>query len=84
MVSGEYALHSGRIGEATRLAAGGVSTMEIQRQGRWTSDAFMMYVRATREEEDNISRVLESNAVAGGMQTRQGTKWRGGRERIRY
>ena len=32
LVPGEYALHSGRIGGATRLAAGGVSIMEIQRQ----------------------------------------------------
>ena len=42
VVSGEYVLHSGRIGGATRLAAGGVSTMDIQRQGRWKSDAFFM------------------------------------------
>ena len=77
LVSKEYALHSGRIGGATRLAAGGVSTLEIQRQGRWKSDAFMMYVRATREEEDKVSRVLASNAVAGGIQPGQGTKWEG-------
>ena len=28
----------------------------------------MMYVRATREEEDKVSKVLSSNAVAGGIQ----------------
>ena len=79
LVPGEYALHSGRIGGATRLAAGGVSVMEIQRQGRWKSDAFMTYVRATRDEEVKVSRVLASNAVAGGIQPGQGTKWGGGR-----
>ena len=42
------------LGEATRLAAGGVSIVEIQRQGRWRSDAFIMYVRATREKEDKV------------------------------
>ena len=31
----EYALHSGRIGGATRLAAMGLSTCDIQHQGRW-------------------------------------------------
>ena len=77
LVPGEYALHSGRTGGATRLAAGGVSTMQIQRRGRWKSDAFMMYVRATREE-DRVSRVLASNAAAGGIQPGQGTKWGGG------
>jgi hypothetical protein len=84
LVSEEYALHSGRIGGATRLAAGGVSTLEIQRQGRWKSDAFMMYVRATREEEDKVSCVLASNAVAAGIQPGQGTKWGGGRVRTNY
>ena len=43
LVPGEYSLHSGRIGGATRLAAGGVSIMKIQLQGRWKSDAFRIY-----------------------------------------
>ncbi|CAM9899729.1 unnamed protein product, partial [Choristocarpus tenellus] len=41
----EYALHSGRIGGATRLASMGVSELVIQRRGRWKSKAFMVYVR---------------------------------------
>ena len=44
----------------------------------------MPYVRATREEEDKVSRVLASNAVAGGIQPGQGTKWGGGRVRKTY
>ena len=39
----EYALHSGRIGGASRLAAMGLSTYDIQRQGRWKSQAVGMY-----------------------------------------
>ena len=42
LVSGEYVLHSGRIGGATRLAAVEVPIIEIQRQGRWKSDVFMI------------------------------------------
>ena len=43
--SAQYALHSRRIGGATQLAAQGVPEMKIQRAGRWTSRAFMTYVR---------------------------------------
>lgn len=39
LVPNEYDLHSGRMGEASRLATGGVSAMETQRQGRWKCDA---------------------------------------------
>lgn len=39
----EYALHSGRIGGATRLAAMGLSTYDFQQQGRWKSNAVGMY-----------------------------------------
>ena len=81
LVSGEYALHSERMGGATGLAASGVSTMETQRQGRWKNDALVMHVRATREEEDRVSRVLASIAVVGEIQPGQGTKWGGGRVR---
>ena len=56
LVPGEYALHSGRNGRATRLVAGGgVKTMEIQRHGRWKSVAFMMGVSALIEEADKLS-----------------------------
>ena len=47
----EYALHSGRIGGATRLAAMGLSTYDILRQGRWKSQAVGMYIRTNREAE---------------------------------
>ena len=41
----QFALHSGRIGGATKLAAQGMSELQIQRAGRWKSRAFMVYVK---------------------------------------
>ena len=41
----QYALHSGRIGGATLLAAQGVPQLQIHLAGRWKSRAFMTYVR---------------------------------------
>ena len=58
--------------------------METQRKGRWKNDGFMMYASATREEGDNISRVLASNAVVGEIQPGQGTRWGGGGGRKNY
>ena len=37
-----FALHSGRIGGATRLAAMGASPLVIQREGRWSSSALLV------------------------------------------
>ena len=56
LVPGEYALHSGSIGEATRLVALSLQAWAIQREGRWKRDAFMMYVRANREDEKRASK----------------------------
>ena len=50
-------------------------------RGDWQSDAFTMYVRATREEEGEVSKVLASNAAAREIQPGQGSKWGGGRVR---
>lgn len=51
----QYALHSGRIGGATQLAAQGVSDLQIQRAGRWKSRAFMVYVREAGEGAETVS-----------------------------
>ena len=64
----EYALHSGRIGGATRLAAMGLSTYDIQRQGRWKSQAVGMYIRTNREAEGRVSKALASSAMGKGIQ----------------
>ena len=46
LIPEEFALHSGRIGGATKLAARGVPEAVITKEGRWSSDSFMMYVSA--------------------------------------
>ena len=53
-----FALHSGRIGGATKLAAQGMSELHIQRAGRWKSRAFMVYVRDAGEGAQNVSAAL--------------------------
>ena len=46
LVLTEFALHSGRIGGATRLAEMGAQPWVIQREGRRASQEFMGYVRS--------------------------------------
>ncbi|CAM9475534.1 unnamed protein product, partial [Sphacelaria rigidula] len=50
----EYALHSGRIGGTTRLAAAGIPSAVIQREGRGRSEAFMEYVQANLEDSGAV------------------------------
>jgi hypothetical protein len=45
-----YTLHSGRIGGATALAAAGVADSAIMAAGRWKSDAYLRYIRPTRQD----------------------------------
>jgi len=74
LVPEEYALHSGRIGGATRLAAMGASAQVIQREGRWSSNAFMVYVRANMEDPQWVSEAL--SVEKGSMRLPgQGTRW---------
>lgn len=54
----EFALHSGRIGGATQLAAQGMTELQIQRAGRWKSRAFMVYVREAGEGAKKVSEAL--------------------------
>ena len=54
----QYALHCGRIGRATQLAAQGASDIQIQREGRWKSLSFMVYVRAGGEGAEFVSEAL--------------------------
>ena len=54
----QYALHSGRIGGATQLAAQGASDIQIQKSGRWKSLPIMVYVRAGGEGADFVSKAL--------------------------
>ena len=51
----QYALHSGRIGGATQLAAQGATNVHLQRARRWKSSAFMAYVREGGEGAELVS-----------------------------
>ena len=51
----QFALHSGWIGGATKLATQGMSELQIQRAGRWNSRAFMVYVRDAGEGAQGVS-----------------------------
>ena len=54
----QFALHSGRIGGATKLAAQGMPELQIQRAGRWKSRAFMVYLRDAGEGAQKVSAAL--------------------------
>ena len=54
----QFALHSGRIGGGTQLAAQGMSELQIQRKGRWKSRAFMTYGREAGEGAEVVSAAL--------------------------
>ena len=55
-----FALHSGRIGGATKLAAQGSSELQIQQAGRWKSQAFMVYMRDAGEGAQKVSATLRA------------------------
>ena len=54
----QYALHSGRVGGATKLAAQGVPELQIQRAGRWKSLTLITYVREAGEGAVSVSAAL--------------------------
>ena len=54
----QFALHSGRIGGGTQIAAQGISELQIQRAGRWKSRAFVTYVREAGEGAEAVSAAL--------------------------
>jgi len=71
----EFALHSGRIGGATRLAAMGVPDWMIQKEGRWKSDAYKIYVRGNMDQPAVVSGALEARPREFERQQGLGTRW---------
>ena len=71
----EYALHSLRIGGATHLSAGGATPEVLQREGRWTSDAYKTYVRSHGKDASWVASVMAREGSSGGVQPGQGTEW---------
>ena len=60
----EFGTHSLRIGGATALFAAGATPVVIRTMGRWSSDIYRLYVRASFEANLKWSRVAASTAFA--------------------
>ena len=71
----EFALHSGRMRGATRLAEMGAPSWVIQREARWASQPFMGFVRSNIEDPLLVSRVLVGRTGEPSRQPGQGTRW---------
>jgi hypothetical protein len=70
----KYTLHSGRIGGATALAEAGAADSVIRAAGRWKSDAYLVYIRPTRQDAVTVATALTSSTVVH-RQPGQGTLW---------
>lgn len=74
----DFALHSLRIGAATKLAAGGdVPDRVIQREGRWARDSntFKIYTQGNTVDSRKVSKKLAQVGKAVPRQPGQGTVW---------
>ena len=61
-----FALHSGRIGGATKLAAQGISELQIQRAGRWKSRTFMVFMRGAGGGAQKVSAAFRREGYVDG------------------
>ena len=74
--SAEFALHSLRVGGASRLAAGcRMSERVIQRKGRWKSDAYKVYTRSIMEDYGLVSSKLVRQDNCPQNEPGKGTQW---------
>ena len=57
-INGHYSSHSFRIGAATSAALAGVPAHTIQTLGRWTSSAYLTYIRTPRSRLSELTKSL--------------------------
>jgi hypothetical protein len=55
-----YGAHSLRIGGATAGLAAGVSELALRTAGRWSSDCYLLYARASRQSAARLTMVIGS------------------------
>jgi hypothetical protein len=58
--SGKFTAHSFRIGLATTLATQGFSSEDIKEAGRWSSNAYELYLKLPRVKRANIAKKISS------------------------
>jgi hypothetical protein len=57
-----FGAHSLRIGGATAGLAADLSPAALRAAGRWASDVYLLYTRASHEAVRNLSRIIGSTA----------------------
>ena len=63
-VHGNFSSHSFRIGAATVAARNGIPDHQIQALGRWSSTAYLSYIRTPAETLSKLSKQLTAGAAA--------------------
>ena len=56
----KFGAHSLRIGGATAGLAANLSPAALRAAGRWSSDVYLLYTRASREANRHVSRLIGS------------------------
>jgi len=62
-IQGKFSSHSFRIGVATVAAKNGIPDHQIQALGRWTSSAYLSYIRTPVESLSQLSKQLSRSAA---------------------
>ena len=62
-ISGNFSSHSFRIGAAAVAARNGIPDHQIQALGRWTSSAYLLYIRTPAESLSRLSKQLSLSAA---------------------